>query len=393
MKLKHILLTVAALGASVASAEGISYADWMSQLPDSTKVRNLSIPGSHDSASSGVGTTLGGAKTQAYKISEQWDKGARAFDLRPNKNMDIYHGIASCNTSMKDVFETVVSKISDSKEFAIFIIRYEEEADKGLLGTGKTDRPLFTSNLKSLLETYRDYTVEFSPSLKVKNVRGKIVVLVRDEFDSDLAASVRNYNSSQNLNDQKNASMSMGRTRVRLYVQDCFEYESNDVKQNMIKSMVDESSANTYYPMWVVNHTSGYQGTSSSDSKVKDNAKAMNAYLADYLTNNGVATRAADEVNGKTGIVLMDYAGHDDYSGQKLIDAVINQNQKYLTLGSEEDNDSDLETGVEEVGIDVDGEVEVYTVNGVSAGNSINNLEPGIYILRQGEKSSKIVVK
>ena len=69
--------------------------NWMEQLDDSRLVTDLSLPGTHDAANAQGWTGLAGisfgrytfgdmaAKAQDLTITEQWNIGVRAFDIRP----------------------------------------------------------------------------------------------------------------------------------------------------------------------------------------------------------------------------------------------------------------------------------------------------------------------
>ena len=68
---------------------------WMTAIDDDTKIAMLTIPGTHDAATS---TCAGPGKCQTLTISGQLEHGVRAFDLRPamdnNSSLgNIYHGI------------------------------------------------------------------------------------------------------------------------------------------------------------------------------------------------------------------------------------------------------------------------------------------------------------
>jgi len=84
--------------------------NWMSGIKDETLMRNLSIPGTHDSATKGVrDITAHWARTQSLTISEQLELGVRYLDIRVNENGNIFHGsgIYACYTGMS--FADVVS--------------------------------------------------------------------------------------------------------------------------------------------------------------------------------------------------------------------------------------------------------------------------------------------
>jgi len=67
-------------------------AAWMASVPDNWLISQLTIPGTHDSASLYNGASLGFAKTQDLNLEEQLNLGVRYFDIRLNKDLDVYHG-------------------------------------------------------------------------------------------------------------------------------------------------------------------------------------------------------------------------------------------------------------------------------------------------------------
>lgn len=73
----------------------------MSELPDDAYVAQVSIPGTHDSAT-GNGTTLDSyARTQEISLDKQLELGIRAFDFRPKANgntLEAHHGIINCKS-------------------------------------------------------------------------------------------------------------------------------------------------------------------------------------------------------------------------------------------------------------------------------------------------------
>jgi 1-phosphatidylinositol phosphodiesterase len=65
---------------------------WMASVPDNWLISQMTIPGTHDSASLYNGASLGFAKTQDLNLEEQLNLGVRYFDIRLNKDLDVYHG-------------------------------------------------------------------------------------------------------------------------------------------------------------------------------------------------------------------------------------------------------------------------------------------------------------
>ncbi len=59
----------------------------------------------------------------------------------------------------------------------------------------------------------------------------------------------------------------------------------------------------------------------------------------------------------------------------------------------------DFTSGIDDIvdtpadGIDLDTPMEIFTLDGKHIASSVDNLTPGIYIIRQGKTAKKIVVK
>jgi 1-phosphatidylinositol phosphodiesterase len=72
-------------------------ATWITQLPDDLAIQDLSIPGTHDSASLKGFTHFAISETQQWKIEDQLQNGVRFFDLRvkimfSHRGLAMYHG-------------------------------------------------------------------------------------------------------------------------------------------------------------------------------------------------------------------------------------------------------------------------------------------------------------
>ena len=68
----------------------VDYSNWMNSVNDLTLIKNMNIPGTHDTmATRSIGDLAG--KCQSLTLDEQLKIGIRYFDLRPGY-MYIYHG-------------------------------------------------------------------------------------------------------------------------------------------------------------------------------------------------------------------------------------------------------------------------------------------------------------
>lgn len=354
--------------------------DWLSLLPDNVAVRELSIPGSHDAATgngfsglSAIAARVSGV-TQSLSLSDQWDAGVRAFDLRPaykagaDGKLQIYHGTLETTVSMKAAVQTLVDKLTASPgEMAVILMRHESDADNN---SGS-----WAGAVADLFGEFDNYIVKFTPNMTLGDARGKIIVLSRDNFSSSKAGMISGWSHSESFNDQARASISQDGW-VELYAQDFYECQTVDRKYQAVTAMLNYSTTHTSGSPWVINHTSGYTGSTGTNSNILTLAKSLNIQIADYLN-----TAAA----GRTGMVFMDFAGADSYSnnavnGGVLVKKIIAQNGKYI-----------VNSGIEKVDATVN-DGAVYDMQGryLCRGEDIlKTLSPGIYIYNR----RKIIIR
>ena len=319
------------------------YADnsaWMGNLPDNMFVSQLSIPGSHDAGTghgvNNVYVVVSGstyATTQEKNLTQQWNSGVRAFDLRPavdGSSLRIYHGIVSTNLYMDNALSTLCGLLdSHPTETCIVIIRHESEGDDNNSSWGTKMKDLLNSN------PTKSHAVNFDPMAKLGDVRGKIIILSRDNYDTNpVGGYITGWGFSADFNSQKGGKISGVGTQGPLYVQDYYDVSASGApatKTSSIQRMLQFStSENTNPGLWVINQTSGYSKTASvfgntvaTSDGYRDNAQTQNQAAITYINSHP----------GPTGIVLMDFAGEDasngyNVKGQALTNAIIASNSK-----------------------------------------------------------------
>lgn len=341
-KLGSVLLAVAAATASL-------HADnWMKRLPDNTLVSALSIPGTHDSGT-GHGFTNSSyglfgdkyARTQDINISEQWELGVRAFDMRPalyGDYININHGIVPTKLRFNDALRILRdSLVANPSEFAVIHLLHSEEGDQS--GTGN-----YTDRLLSLLgeDDLKDFFVNFRKDLKLKDVRGKILLLSRDQYaDTPVGGFFKGWTGDIDWVKQTTANI-VGPNNAAsvLYVQDYSDtHASGDVDRKveaLLRLLRSSCSRSTQTTVWVYNLASAYSKVGnlfgnqvSLSDGYRDNATYTNAAIVSFLADDASPV-------GPTGIVLMDYAGVDqsgNYQTQGLqaVNSLKNNNFRYLT--------------------------------------------------------------
>ena len=320
--------------------------DWMGRLPDDAYVCQLSIPGTHDSATGhgfdGFLASMGDdyARTQEKTLSEQWESGIRAFDLRPcvdGTTLRINHGIIQTQLTLEEALGTLCELLDEHPtEAAIVIIRHETDGDDGSNEWNKLMKALLAR------EDVKAHAINFSPVLKVHQVRGKLLILSRDEYASTPTGGfIRNWGHSSKFADQKNGRIIGRSAQAVCYIQDFYDLSAEGAKevkrQNILTLLERMMGLKNNTRIWCINHTSGYSLTTSffgsdlsTSDGYRDNAATQNQAVIDYL----------EEHQGTTGIIMMDFAAVDrsgDYNvkGLALTKALIENNfSVFASVGS-----------------------------------------------------------
>ena len=192
--------------------------------------------------------------------------------------------------------------------------------------------PMFDSLIHS--DSLRQCFVEFNPTMKVGDVRGKILLLSRNKYaDVPLGGFITGWSSDKDFAYQQGGTITGSDSNsCPLWMQDYYEPNSDrEGKDKAILLMLDATMARdltTQQPAWVMNYTAGNTQVFLSDG-YRENAVYAHQVVLDYL--------ADESHDGSTGIVFMDYAGVDqsrsssgettyEVKGLQLVHALIDQN-------------------------------------------------------------------
>ena len=252
-----------------------NHAEWMTALPDSTKIEDMSIPGTHDSlALYGIGDFIG--QCQDLPVSEQLELGARFLDIRLQvdaNQMKGVHGIVDQKTNFATTIAELHAFLDAHPKETIFIsVKEEEDPVNSTMG--------FDECFRKYMEEDRWYTASTMPET-LGEIRGKMVLLSR--FSTDIGILCNNGWAD-------NASFQLG----ELFIQD--EYCLKDVETK--KQAVMNCFANTN--KYKINYFSGYLDGAFPPSYSVEVAKAMNAFAKETLPSIG-----------NKGICLFDFISTD----------------------------------------------------------------------------------
>ena len=207
--------------------------NWMYRLPDDAYISTLSIPGSHDSGTGngfpGVTTSIYGpfgdkyARTQDKSFEEQWNMGVRAFDLRPcikDNYINVNHGIMPTNLRFDNALYFLRDKLKENpSEFAIIHLLHASDGDDNASNYGERLLELFNR------DDLKDFLIPFKGTLTVREMRGKILLLSRNQYaDSPVGGFFHNWTGQINWSAQSNGQIAgPGGATAKLYMQDFAE--------------------------------------------------------------------------------------------------------------------------------------------------------------------------
>ncbi|MGM9637702.1 MAG: phosphatidylinositol-specific phospholipase C [Eubacteriales bacterium] len=249
-------------------------AQWMSFLSDSLSVKDLSIPGTHDS---GAAFQFVFSQTQNTTIAEQLEMGIRGLDMRckVNKNggFDIYHGIISQNLTFDEVLASCKSFLeAHPGETILMCVKEENDSNAA-----------FESTLRSYIEQDSDLWYTDAGFPKLETVRGKIVLLRRFGASGTLG-----INFSGGWADNTTFDISAGGCTVR--VQDFYQVgtdseENLNNKWNAITAVLDYAASTAGSGNFCICFTSGYTGTFG----ITNVSNYINPKLAEKMASSGKA--------------------------------------------------------------------------------------------------------
>ena len=311
--------------------------NWMSELPDDAYVAQVSIPGTHDSAT-GNGTSFDSmARTQDLSLAQQLELGIRAFDFRPKVNgntLNAQHGVVNTKITFDDAMKNVIAQFLQDhpSEFIVLHVLYATGFD--------SDKTKYAQLLKALFESdeLKDKTIEFRRDLTVGEMRGKILVLSRDRYADEPYFGGFFENWSEEFDNLSKRSRIIGASgsemnNSKLFVQDRANTNGDNTEKNKFmtnlldfttRHRINDDPANI---VWAMNFLSSYSKTSSSSS-YRSNATVFNKAYVDYVESGSY-------IPGPAGIVMMDFVGADDTNGNASVKAVIDNNFRYLGAGTD----------------------------------------------------------
>lgn len=328
--------------------EKIDASRWTDYIPDCMPLSLLTVPGLHDaatySASYNIPIESPIKKDQDLDYREAWKLGARLFDLRLGFNNRpgggsfdecccFYHGdfddiLCKLNTFDEDINNHFPKFDDVKKSFMILIAKFENDPDNDY----HNHLNVFEYFMRVMLGVYpSDVFISYNPSLTLGDLKGKILLLVREEeFHEDyskiggLPLVPVNYLNWEHDGGYVAPYINAVETgdQFQLVVQDKYEVNNAEEKYNAIVNVLNEP-----VPELLINGFNAILSTYESwDVSSHVNRKVvvdMNAKKSAYIR--------------PMGLVLYDFCGvekyHDlenwsdyDFAGESLQKNLVRQN-------------------------------------------------------------------
>ena len=253
---------------------GVSYKNWMSSVSDSTLIKDLNIPGSHDTMALYSIADLAG-QCQSLSLSDQLNLGIRFLDIRLqliNNELRAVHGIVDQRSSFAQIISNVESFLKDNEsEFIIMSVKEESKAKNSTIG--------FETALKEHVSDY--WITDASIPGTVGSVRKKIVLLSRYENSTIGIPAYAGWKNSETF------TLDNG-----VYVQDEYKVKDINEKKTAIVNCFDKVIDNLK-----INFLSGYLTNGFPPSYAPSVAKDINPWINDVLKTH----------ENNRGIVLYDF--------------------------------------------------------------------------------------
>ena len=258
---------------------GNKYAKWMAGLDDNTSLREVNMPGSHDTmALYSIGNLAG--QCQSLSLADQLNLGVRFLDIRLKQEGDslkAVHGFVDQKANFDEINDTVTKFLTDNpSEFIIMSVKEESDASKPI-GS-------FEDCLKSKING--KYLLNTTLPNKVGDIRGKVVLLSRYPNPT---IGVNAYNGWAD-------STSFTLPGSDIYIQDEYKITSPEQKVDAIKKCFNETG-HALKINFLSAYRTNYIPPSYAPSAALDINVWINKYIGDYSDRNIVLYDFVTEAN------------------------------------------------------------------------------------------------
>lgn len=296
----------------------MTYTSWMRDIPDSTLVTQLSVPGTHNSGS--INGPFGFAQTQDLDLPEQLNAGIRFLDIRLahyENNLFVHHDVVHMKKSYADILTICSEFLERHPAEAIFMSVKDESRIDSILGRFAPSKILNATTEDSVdpaapSDSFEDifkartwqhigdaslfYNFAISrgddgtaiadhaliSETKLGDVRGKIVLLRRFEGGRDIGLDLTYWPENQTFRST---------TPPVCSVHDCYQGLGSGQKYELVIEHLEQAKKGDAQDLYIT-------FASAVGLKARGYAEEINPRLNDYL---------ARSPKGRVGIIALDY--------------------------------------------------------------------------------------
>ena len=331
-----------------------SYETWMANLDENVYLSQISLPGTHDAgayADAASNAIQNLAITQIYDIPTQFNNGVRVLDFRPEcsstnseDDFDIAHGIISLDVTFEEVLnETVKWLANHPTEFIIVQLKNESSSTTPLFSGTKHFTYWQRFMRDKLLKINKKYLIdEFSPAMTLKDARGKILFMSRDDYYSNsqysafggwVGCKISGWDDNSALwsktfytapNHENSTEGGVGTLWVSdLYkggtLQNVSQTDKKSAIDRCLKAAKENTNISTWYMTWLNVSDNGLGGSNPGRR-----TPTYNDYVATKINGRDYPK----DTYYNTGIIMLDWAGNSTYKGDEVLKAIIDNNFK-----------------------------------------------------------------
>ncbi|MCL2164559.1 MAG: phosphatidylinositol-specific phospholipase C [Oscillospiraceae bacterium] len=296
-----------------------NYPNWMGNISDKTmRLRDLSIPGTHDSATQKA--PPGPARCQNADIFKQLNDGIRFFDIRLKKLLltsrilELYHDGVTCSLNFGEVL-VWCRYFLDANPDEVILMSVKQE------GVSYEIDELFKKYVKACKNLFLD--TKIVPTLK--EGRGKIVLFNRYKT-SEFGINWYNWSGGGKEEWKDNAEFDIAtKSDDKFHIYDKYNFSDTPKKsaevQSQLKSSANQANKNVFY---VTFNSIAYQANTRTAYMYAWGGggvnPAMNPELLEFLKSNTGKKR--------WGVVILDYHNNEGKSAKdnELVELIIKSN-------------------------------------------------------------------
>lgn len=285
-----------------------SPASWMSKIPDSKLLSELTIPGTHDSGTRS--TTSGkmfGWTTQTMSIRQQLESGIRFLDIRCrryNGTLQVYHGMVAQDLDFRNGIGDVCRQFLTEHPSECILMSLKEEGDP--VGANKSFQEMFLSDVESWKDRWRLQ----GDIPKLGEARGKVVLFRR--FTGSLGVNCTAWADNATFN------LTVPGTVSKIHVQDVYDVSTRfsiPGKWNNVQTCLEDSLRGNSSVLYL-NYTSG-----AGKPMVNNPADVAKGSITDNGINRLLYNYLKQRDPGRYGVIIMDFPEFPSPSGvmQRLL--------------------------------------------------------------------------